>query len=153
MKGKKTIVFGSNGMIQPQNKEVQEALDQSIVGESELTNGGKFFISSKVENEQRTLTILKSQKNGIIDKQFDIPDFIGQVKGNLDEYLQDKKLFKNHKKLEQAQSYIEAQQRLIKEQKLTAEVTKYPLRNRKANEKIKEAETKLDKLTKSIAND
>ena len=39
----KTVVFNTNGIIVPQNFCVQKYLDGSIIGESELKNGSKYF--------------------------------------------------------------------------------------------------------------
>ena len=39
----KTVVFNTNGVIVPQNFCVQKYLDGSIIGESELKNGSKYF--------------------------------------------------------------------------------------------------------------
>ena len=41
----KTVIFDTNGVIVPQKVQVQEYLNWKIIGESEIENGTKYFIT------------------------------------------------------------------------------------------------------------
>ena len=75
----KTVVFNTNGVIVPQNFCVQKYLDGSIIGESELKNGSKYFATftkeyvevkeqSKNSEEAKDIVVkLKEAKNNAVN--------------------------------------------------------------------------------------
>ena len=63
----KTVIFETSGVIVPQKEQVQKYLDWKIIGESEIKNGTKYFVTQTKDEivtgdkkEQATIALLKS---------------------------------------------------------------------------------------------
>ena len=89
------------------------------MGESELFEGTRNFITSKVENSKRALAILKTLKTGKLVLTRKIDDFTQLIKNNLDGFLQENDYFKNYTKLDRKEEHIRNKKDLI--EKLIAE--------------------------------
>ena len=89
----KTVVFNTNGVIVPQNFCVQKYLDGSIIGESELKNGSKYFATFTKEyvevKEQSKNSAKEQSKNS--EEAKDIVVKLKEAKNNAVNLVQAKK--------------------------------------------------------------
>ena len=89
----KTVVFNTNGVIVPQNFCVQKYLDGSIIGESELKNGSKYFATftkEYVEVKEQSKNSAKEQSKNSEDAK-DIVVKLKEAKNNAVNLVQAKK--------------------------------------------------------------
>lgn len=88
----RSVIFNTNGVIVPQKESVQKYLDGHIIGESEIKDGNKFFITMAIEpkgkDEIATLTLLKSHSDGQFNWRFTIKDYTRWIKSSLKKYFQ-----------------------------------------------------------------
>ena len=81
----KTIVFKTSGVIVPQDKTVQTFLDAHFVGESELKEGIKYFVTlleDKPDKDEKfyvTIVLLRSQTDGKFSWELKISDYVGWI--------------------------------------------------------------------------
>ena len=123
------------------------------MGESELLDGRKYFITSKTVKKTRSLALLKSHKTGRISLELKIADFQSMVRDNLDDFLHSNDLFKDQQKLACAVADIRAQELALVDQRAEALAKATPYLRRKALEKWQAAKDKLTKFKASLADD